>query len=837
MYKILTLILLLLIFGCYTTDTTDDSKEIIDGSENSFIDSILTLFPDVEIDSSYHYIKSGTSLTVLDSDTNSGYIQYYSYQIDTNSISLVLKNVSPDNLTKTTINLTKLLGDSGGIDENAWLVNEVKLEENDTFAVYNTLIKSEVIIYYLKDLKLYKLLNHIPLDSICALLSTNIQMYLEDKDSLEVKCIFDSLIALAGSSGIDSSMNYKKYNTNFIFTNNDSNFKDTSSVNIIVSDSNALMEINIIDIEDTINILYNYKSLLGKGDEFIGTAWLLNSITLDAFDTNATYTLNTKLEKHIIYLLDSTVYMIENGVLLEDILDTLITLVTPNDTVDTTIIIDTTDTNKVVNLIDSLISLSGSAIVDSSYFYHYNNDAVFFYNSSDSINYKYVNVNEILLLKSLIDSFEIIKSFENFKTIDTIGLEKNIWKLKSITVMNKDSAVSQMLTSKERYLIYLKNGTLYKVEDQINIPGIIDTLINKFPKFGNPVGVWFVNIMSDLQINTDTSFTSDTINADFVSIIFNIMEDRFLTYEYNPKDKFIDVNELMIDISKGGEIKLGANTMIEAVEKDSILTINFINDYTDYGGAYQKETYICKPYYGDVPPKYWVVDTVNSENAILINTNGVAVIDTIENKDSVQLYKYEASAGKVYMITSSSINDNITFDVFFIKDNMSYYLKDDENFAIISVDTNNTHFIEMSTPEDNSIYSISVKDIGAVPTPENAIGNWYLSALPMGTDTIEFKNPDSTLWYLTIAYDSMTIYQQENGVKGTIEGNIYFSSDNKLYMQDTEFSFSLTDTILVMDDDDISLIWKKHYGISFPPDKYIDISNLMRNRKILKLFK
>lgn len=651
----------------------------------------------------------------------------------------------------------------------------------------------------------------------------------DDKiDSVTVQVALDSLASLAGTTEIDSSMKYVKSGVTFTLTEKDTTDDDTIIFDATISSNTASLVMIMVEKSESLTVTMNTAKVIGAGTTFDGTVWQLTSVAMASSDTSATYTL-TSSEIQVFYLTGGTVYSVENGVSMDSIFGVLALQIMGVEPIDST------------EALDTLASLAGTNGIDSSMSYVLSGDLLGIFETSDTTDMDVdVSAGELTLTMDLEDGSTIEEDFE--LVLGDGSIEGSIWQLIDVTASNGDTTIVYSLSSTESFFMYLNSGTFYIVENGVNLyEDVLSDLLDALEGFGDPKGTWYVKIYENLYIKTDTSFSSDTLYGDSVYTIVEIDSDIFKTMDYDSDEMIIEVDIEDIDISAGGKFEFDANNSMEVSEKDSVLTITIISDYTDYGEGYHEETFICMPYNGTVPPVYWVVDTSFTTTAIAITTDGTPVQDTILTSEEIKTYKFSVEAGKVYQVVGASDNDDsdADMDIYYMDGTLKVFVSDEEDEMMLEPSSNMTYFIDVASYDDTLYYSIFVKAITVIPTPTAVIGNWYCSSFPTSDTSVLTFNQDSSVFYSTLTADSITVYMMVIGVKQNMKDAIYFASGNKCYFFGEEFDYVLTDTTMSMIGNDMAFTWKTFTGTSFPPDKYVDFGILQAllgdNRN--KLFK
>lgn len=645
-------------------------------------------------------------------------------------------------------------------------------------------------------------------------------------DSVTAQTILDSLAELAGSTEVDSSMIYTKTGTTFKMWEKDSASEDdTITFTATISGNSAALTMLFVEEGESVTVTMNTSKLLGTGATFDGTAWQMASIKMATSDTFAIYTLGAS-EIEIFYMTAGKVYMVENNVSIDSIFEILALEIMGVEPIDST------------EALDTLATIAGTDGIDSSMSYILNNNTLGIFETNDTTNLGIeISAGELTLKMDLDDGSTIEEKFDLF--MGSGSVEGSIWQLTDVTASNNDTSVDYTLSTNEVFLAYFNNGKFYVVEKGVNVyEDIISSLVDALIGYGNPVGKWYVEIYENLYIKTDTSFSSDTLYGDTVFTILDISAGKFITYDYDDEEMVIEVEEHMVDVSTGGTIILDANKSIEVMEEDGVLTFTIVSDYTDYNEGYHEETLICKPFTGTIPPAYWVVDTAIYDSATLLTTDGSVDTGFIDSSNDVDIYKFNAEAGKVYQIVGAELDEdaNIGMDLYYMNGTLKVYVKDEENELMIKASSAMTYYIDVYTYDDTLNYTIFVKTIDAITTPAGVINNWYCSSMPISDSFALTFTQDSSVFYATITSDSITVYMQSNGVKQTMTDIIVFANGNKCYFFGEEFDYALSGTTMSMTGSDMAFVWTVFSGTSFPPDKYVDfgvLQNMGGNRKIL----
>lgn len=634
-------------------------------------------------------------------------------------------------------------------------------------------------------------------------------------DSVDVQTALDSLATIAGTAGIDSSMKYVKSGNTFTLTDKDTaSSDDTITFTATVSGNTSALVMTMDEDGDTITVTMNSTKIIGTGSSFDGTAWQLSSLVMKYDTLSATYTLGST-EIIIFYLTDGTTYMVEAGISIGDIFDSLANKIMVEDSISQT------------DALDTLASLAGSTGIDSLTTYIISGNTLTMYDE-DTMSLAYSISSKKLTMTVTMGDMTLTESF-NLLVGAGSSIEESVWQLESISVSNTDTSASYTLTSSETVLLYLKSGKLYEVENGIDLyDDVMNDLFDVVKGFGDPIGNWGVVSYYSMYIDSgDTSYYGDSVQLDSTYNIFTISSTSYKNYSYDNME--IEVNEILEDFSKGGTFVIGENETITVIEDDEILTITLIVDYTKDGYGYREEEFICQKYAGTIPPNHWVTDTADTMVATPIAVGGAAVYGILDSTSDENWYSFTATAGKYYAIEaiptdSSSIEDLETI-VQYIESSTGLPVTVSEeggDIVLFKAGASIMYYVGISSYDTTGDYTIKIKELDIIATPTAAIGNWWVNTFIEGGDTNTFTSQDATMMYAKVTADSVTFWMNEGTEFNEMSTSAMFTSDNKMFFGDMEFSYATTDTsfrlfVLEGTEVDIDVLMAKYVGDVFPP--------------------
>lgn len=806
---------ILILSGCFSTDSDNDSddndKTPIDTIPVlTALDSLASLGANVDIDSSMLFSKNETIFKMWDLGASADDTIQFVVAISGSNSSLTINEIDSLDTIIVTMNTKKIIGTGTTFDESAWQLTSISLNAFDTLVSY-TLLDSEIVAFYLSSGKAYMVESGTNMDKLFDTLENSIEIPIDETT------ILDTLAILAGTTEIDSAMVYIKNGSIFTLLESDTIDNDTISFTTTISSGTAAMVMQIIEEGDTITVTINTGLIVGDGLTFDGSAWQVTSVSMNAMDTTVSLTLSAT-EIIAFYLNNGTSYMIQNGSTMDSIFNELGNSIVGGDPIDST------------KAIDTLASLVTSSGIDSMMTYSIIGDTITMLDAIDTMVAAFdLTSGELSLIFSL-DKGVLVETFK--LVAGTAGdIDGGVWQLSSMSVTIGASTETYTLQSNEVVALYLNNGKIYEVEENVDFEAIVDELILKAEGFGNPTGTWYVKYFETMNVwnnGIDTSVDIDSLINDTVYTIVEITSSSLKTYDYDDSLMVIEVTEQMIDVSAGGIFEFSSDYKMIVKEKSGELEIVIVEDRTNDGGDYNEEVLTCYKYTGTVPPAYWTVDTTVVSSAKLLATDGTIDTASIDSMEEVDQYKFIAEAGNVYQIVVGSESDNagIDMDVYYFDGTLKTFIYEDEREVMIKTSSAMTYYIDVYSNSDSIEYTISVKEITVIATPTEAVNNWYCSAMPISpTDSLKFLQ-DSSIFYATLSADSIKIYLMNNGVKETMTDAIFFSPGNKCYFFGEEFDYTLSATTMGMVGSDMSFVWTVFTGVSFPPEKFVDFGIL-----------